>query len=247
MSKYELTARGKGILAVLIVILIGLPTFFIVRAIDFSDTDDSATLSNGTPSDDAYSNTYDNDAEATPAPTPTPTPTPTPPPEEEINEPEYEDLDPPDDYLENDYEDDDEDIEPSYNNEETLQDTPTYGPVNFNPSSGTLSFLFTPALHNSLDDETVRLLGDLLTSPMNTPEHQIVVEFPIISGDSAEVLRTAVEGAFVAHNVDSRNLVFYVSQTHADEQTFEVNLSFQARPGEPATGGEPVAEDGGSK
>ena len=224
MSQYEITVRGKCVLVGLVVLIVGLSTFFAVRAIDFSDTDAPSTLSNGATSDDSEFDADDYDNDPTPAPTPPPTPTPSPLPED-INEPEYEDSDSPY-YLDSDYDDSDPS---SHYNEEAPHGSLTQGPVSYDPSSGALSFLFTPTLHSSIDDDTVSLIGSLLASLDNTSEYHIVVEFPIISGDGTDILLSAIEEAFALYNIDVRDLIFSTLQTHAGDQTFEVNIFFQDR------------------
>ena len=108
---------------------------------------------------------------------------------------------------------------------------PEFGPTGGTPSEGTLTFLFSPHLQNTLDAETLSVLGVFLSSPNNTPNSQIAVEMPKLSGEDAEKLVSAIVNAFAALGVRENKLAFIVNTSGEagaaeGESAVEVNLSF---------------------
>lgn len=209
MRKYELTERGKMVIAIVLVLIVLVSsTIFAVRALDFSPANaprqglDSLLPSGGdfNPSGDgaALLPAPEVESDSTPAPTPTPTPEPQ--------------------------------TGSSNGDGETEQYIPAVtGPVGFSRAAGTLSFLFTPHLQDAVDADTVSLMGELLASPRNTPESQIVVEIPQLTRNETAALTSAIAEAFSTHGVARRDLVFNTFQPAPGEETFEINIFFQVR------------------
>jgi len=103
---------------------------------------------------------------------------------------------------------------------------PDFGPTGGNPSEGTLSFLFSPNLQNTLDPETLSLLAVLLGSANNTEDNQIAVEMPQLSGEYADKLISAIINAFAAHGVSEQRIAFIAHPAGEVEGAIEISLSF---------------------
>jgi len=105
---------------------------------------------------------------------------------------------------------------------------PEFGPLNLDLAGGTMQFRFSPELQDSLDDDTISMLGEFIKSPMNTDRTQIVVEMPQLSEDNTSLLITAITEAFAMHGVRQEALAYVALQTNPDEdeRSFEVKVAF---------------------
>ena len=101
-----------------------------------------------------------------------------------------------------------------------------FGPVDIDVSAGTMSFLYSPDLQNTLDADTISMLGEFITSPQNTADSQINVELPQLSGEEASELITAITDAFTQHNVAQDDIKYVVSSSVPEDNIFEIFLSF---------------------
>ena len=231
MKSYELTERGKIIIAVILVILLlVLPsTILAVRAWAGSapPPDDQPVTAVPLPA------TPDDDLPEIPEPLP----------DGSGSDPlEHEDDltdDPADDEADDPTDDpvgepEDQDPPQGDNGETGSSDTPEeqqeYGPVSLDISKGTMVFIFSPALQDTLDPETTAMLGEFITSPKNKTDTQIVVEMPDLSQEDTTTLVSAVTKAFAQHEIPRKDLVFKTLQTEAKGGPFEVMLSFYDPP-----------------
>lgn len=211
MHSYELTERGKIIIAVILVLLLLVIPAVILAVNAWSNTppaedppssavpgpEEPPEISNGPlpnegsgfnpldppQSDGGEQGSFD------------------PPPEPPVEPPDAPPEEPPDDDIKRD-------------------------PATINRSAGTMTFMFSPDLHKALDTDTISMLGDFVTSPQNTGDKQILVEMPSLSEDDTTTLITAVTDAFKAHGVSTDTLAFMTYQPVAGEQSYEIRLSF---------------------
>ena len=109
-------------------------------------------------------------------------------------------------------------------------DDPEFGLLGIDPAEGTLSFLFSPELQDSLDDETASKLGEFLASPKNRPGTQIAVEMPILPETEKTLLISVVASAFASHGVSDNQFAYITYQSGTIESSFEVKLSFISAP-----------------
>jgi len=107
---------------------------------------------------------------------------------------------------------------------------PEFGPVSLNITEGTMIFAFSPDLQDSLDDDTFLMLEKFLKSPRNLPDAQILVEMPSLSNDDTTILISAINDAFLDHGISLQDLVYLKTQEEPDERFFEVKLSFYIPP-----------------
>jgi len=105
-----------------------------------------------------------------------------------------------------------------------------FGPVSLDISRGTMVFIFSPDLQDTLDPETTAMLGEFITSPKNKTDTQILVEMPSLSQEDTTTVISAVTNAFTRYDVTRKDLVFITLQTEVKEGSFEVMLSFYAPP-----------------
>ena len=113
-----------------------------------------------------------------------------------------------------------------------IQETPKppdYGPTGGNPSRGTLTFLFSPDKQNTLDAETLSMVDTFIKSPSNTRSSLIRVETPKLSAEDTEKLASAVTKAFTDQGVPESRISYSVNQNEVEEDSFEVNLSYIPR------------------
>jgi len=212
---YEITERGKIIIAVVLVSVLIVMSTIILTINSCSGTssindppqtfepssppDDDPSISDGplpTPGSGFDPTTPD----VTPTPTPTPTPTETPPSGNGGNGNGYNDN-----YID-------------------------FGPVGLNLTEGTMQFIFSTSLQETLDDDTVTMLSDFLKSPKNTADAQVQVEMPNLTDDDVSILMSAVTKAFLTYNVSANDIVFVKNQNKVTEGSFEVKLSFYVAP-----------------
>jgi len=114
-------------------------------------------------------------------------------------------------------------------------EVPMSGQPVLNSSEGTLSFLFSPELQSSLDADTLVLLNPFLFSPMNTPGSLIAVELPRVSPIYVDTLSAAVTSAFSELGVSEQRLAFLVRSENGSDEVltgefarFTVNMYFVA-------------------
>ena len=214
MRGYELTDRGKVIIAVLLVILIFVipATILAVRA---------WAISTPPPEDPRQS--------AEPLPLPADD---TPP--EISNGPlpngsGFNPLDPSDQDPPQNCDDESDLSDPP---QDLPSSQPEYGQAELNLAEGTMIFVFAPDVHDSLDDTTVSMLGEFLTSPKNTHKTKVAVEMPNLSEEDTAALISALADAFAQHGVTQEKLVYLKHQTEPSERSFEVILSYYNDPNE---------------
>jgi len=228
MNNYELTERGKIIIAVILVLLLlVLPsTILVVLAWDNTppptsdpphtsepDPDNDSSVISDRPLPDGSGFNPDDSSVDTPADTP---------PDNSVDTPDDNSIDTPSD---DDSESGSFDPLP-----EQLDEVPEYGPVSINNAEGTMLFIFAPGLQDALDDMTVSMLGEFITSPKNTVDAVILIEIPLLSEENTTILISAIADAFAKHGVTQSELAYVVYQSDKDETTYEVTLSFYDDP-----------------
>jgi len=103
---------------------------------------------------------------------------------------------------------------------------PVYEPASVDLSEGTMVFLYWPNQQKTLDDDILLMIGEFLTSPKNTDTSLILAEIPLLSEDDTTTLISAIADAFADYDVTQRKLAYAVYQSETDEPFFEVTLSF---------------------
>ena len=134
--------------------------------------------------------------------------------------------DPPEDTSQEQSQDPPDDSSDDSSDDEQQDDQPQAGTSSINRSAGTMSFSFSPTQQDSLDDDTVKMLGDFITSPRNTADKQILVEVPRLSGENATVLTNAIIDAFAQNGVSQSAFSFVTYQTGSGDQSYNIRLSF---------------------
>lgn len=232
MRGYELTDRGKIIIAVLLVILVlVIPSVIISINAWVRDS----------PQDESPDTT-----EATPQPIEDPS--------DGIAEPQ---LPPPDGGLSvvgeqdneepvNGYEADDAIEEGNgasadtsdSSSDDTQHDLQERGVVGLNVAEGTMAFIFFPGAQTELDEETASLLGEFLASPRNTVNSRIMVELPQLSEEDRLSVINAVISELTGHGVSISDIVFFTTDEVFEGISFEIHLSFHTTAAvTPAPGG----------
>jgi len=119
-----------------------------------------------------------------------------------------------------------------------VQIPPEVGPVSINRTEGTMSFMFAPSVQNTLDSNSSLMLKEFIDSPMNTQDTQLVVEMPHLSESEVTTLIRAITSAFSEYGVAQRDITFLVYQpdTTSDSIVYEVRMSFRQSSTEPGTG-----------
>ena len=90
--------------------------------------------------------------------------------------------------------------------------------------AGVFKFLYTPGSQNTLGEDIIALIGDLLTSPKNTDDAKIAVEIPQLADEDAIMLTVAVSDAFIANDVPLSRITFYVYITEPDMESYELTI-----------------------
>ena len=103
---------------------------------------------------------------------------------------------------------------------------PGSGPTGGNPAGGTLSFLFSPHLQNTVDSETSAKLDEFIDSLKSTSNSLVSIEMPKISGEDAERVIAAVTNAFAARGIAKTRLEFITKPAAIVNGAYEVHLSF---------------------
>ena len=216
MRGYEITDRGKIIVAVVLVIVI-LTTAVLLAVRTWNG-------SNGTPVSPPIAADPDPDDDNINN-GPLPNGSGSNPPDDTGNEggeqgasnpPDGTDDDPPDDTIDDPVDD-------------PVELPPEVGPVSINRAEGTMSFMFAPSAQSALDSNSKTMLSEFMLSPKNTSSSQIVVEMPHLSESEVTTLIRAITGAFSEHGVAQRDITFLVYQPTSDTDSgaFEIRLSFR--------------------
>jgi len=230
VKSYELTERGKIIIAVILVILLLVPSTILAikaRAGTAPPPDDPPVTAVPLPA------TPDDDLPENPEPLP----------DGSGSDPlEHEDDptdDPADDVVDDPTDDPagqptDQDLPQGDNGEAGSSDTPgeqqEFGPVSLDVSKGTMVFIFSPDLQDTLDPETTAMLGEFITSPKNKADSRILVEMPGLSQEDTTTVVSAVTMAFTRYDVARKDLVFITLPTEAKGGSFEIMMSFYDPP-----------------
>jgi len=106
---------------------------------------------------------------------------------------------------------------------------PESGLAGGNPSEGQFSFLFSTDRQNMLDNETLSMLREFVNSPKNTSNSAIAVEIPQLSGEDAEKFVLAATDAFAALSIPEQRLEYISYPSEIAEGAFEVRMSFIAQ------------------
>ena len=231
MKSYELTERGKIIIAVvLIILLLVLPsTILAIKA--WAGTapppDDPPVTAVPLPA------TPDDDLPEIPEPLP----------DGSGSDPLEHEDDPTDDPADDEAGDPTDDPagqpmdqEPSQNDDgedgssDPAGEPQEFGPVSLDISKGTMVFIFSPDLQDTLDPETTAMLGEFITSPKNKTDTQILVEMPSLSQKDTTKVISAVTNAFALYEIARKDLVFKTLQTETNGEPFEDMMSFYDPP-----------------
>jgi len=107
---------------------------------------------------------------------------------------------------------------------------PGSGQSSVNPIEGTLSFLFSPNLQDTLDDETSSMIDEFLSSPKNTINSIIAVKTPQLSFDVSQKFVTIIVDSFAERDVPETRIAYITDPSvPLADGSFEVNLSFISR------------------
>jgi hypothetical protein len=104
---------------------------------------------------------------------------------------------------------------------------PEPGPIDINVADGTMSFLFAPEMQDSIDTETVSMMGDFLKSPVNTRTSRIIARIPNLDEDDTAVVVDAITAAFAQHGVSQNRLSYVVYPSGTASNVFEISFSFE--------------------
>jgi len=114
--------------------------------------------------------------------------------------------------------------------EDDPTDAPEFGFVSVNTVGGTLIFLYAPELQNALDTETESKIELFLSSPRNTPDSQIAVTMPQLSGGDLDILISAISHTFASYEVLQERLAYITYNVEPDIRSFEVRFSYLQAP-----------------
>jgi len=197
LESYELTDRGKIIITVVLVVLL----LFLPAAILLYT---AMTSQPSLPPENS-----DSQASFTPPPAPSETPNP---PTTESPPPNGGGFNPP---------------EVSPPNGQDTNRPPGSGQNSVNPTEGTLSFLFSPNLHSTLDAESTSMLDEFLSSPKNTSQSIVAVETPQLPPEVFDVFVPVIVDAFTERGVVSNRIAYITDPTvPLADGPFMVNMSY---------------------
>jgi len=219
MKGYEFTKRGLAIIVILVIALIALPISVIsVRALSGSPDDDHPGIYTPTPEPgDEPGNEPDgesgngsgegsgNGSEEEPGNEPG---------EEPGNEPDSEPGNGPGEGSGN-------------GPEEEPGNEPEPGPIDINVDAGIMSFMFSPEMQDSIDTETVSMMGDFLKSPENTRASRIVARIPNLDESDSVIVIDAIAGAFAQYGVSQNRLSYVIYPAGTGDNVFEISFSFE--------------------
>ncbi|MCL2152633.1 MAG: hypothetical protein FWH57_06710 [Oscillospiraceae bacterium] len=94
------------------------------------------------------------------------------------------------------------------------------------PVESVLSFIFSPARQDSLDDKTLSNLRGFVNSPENTDDSSIAIEIPKLSEADTQKLLKVLDNAFTDLGISEQRLVYISDQDATAQDAFEVTLSF---------------------
>jgi len=120
----------------------------------------------------------------------------------------------------------DEDYEDEHSQSETQDDIPATESARFNRAAGTMTFRFSPSTQESLDADTIAMIGDFISSPRNTADSRIVVSMPQLPEKETAKIIAAVTDAFAQNGVTQRDLGFTVYNTGSGNDSYEIRLHF---------------------
>jgi len=240
MKGYEFTDRGRFIIVVLIIALLIIPATVVAFRVWSSmppqpPDDPDNQISQHTPD-----GTQPEDPEPIVTASPPPSggdPDPVDPPDEGTGEQGSFDppVEPPDGTDTPDDPDDPTDpADPGDTTDPTDPDDqgdppvepPEIGPVGINRHAGTMQFMFAPEHQDSLDSDTISMIGEFITSPRNTGDSIILVKIPKLTAEKSSVLTSAINSAFSQHGIDRRKLSFEIYQPVSSDSPFEIMMSF---------------------
>jgi len=236
MTGYEFTERGKVIIIVLIIAILVIPASVIafrVWSSSSSSDDNSHQVSQQTPDGSQH-----NEQEPVVTESPPPGDTgfdPVDPPGGGDNE--HGSFDPPVEPPEEPDEPDDPDDpgdpddtdtpgDPGGEEQPPEPDMPEIGPISIDRSAGTMHFMFAPELQESLDADTITMLGDFITSPRNTRDSKILIEIPVLPAAQTTALTLAIADAFSQYGISQRSLTFEAYQADLTNSSFEIIMYF---------------------
>jgi hypothetical protein len=208
MYRYELTERGKIVIALMLVLLLLLipSAILLCTAIASQPPKPLETQGSGAPESES----------PTPPPAPPPTITPTP----VITEsppPSGGDFNHGEDAAGDD-------------NNETEEHTPSKPPeLCYNDDSiteGIFSFVFFPDGQDLLYDRTLSMLYEFINSPQNTDDSSIAIEIPKLLAGDMDKLRHALNSAFTGLGISEQRLVYVTNSSPIADGAFKVSLSF---------------------
>jgi len=223
---YEFTERGKITLALIAVIMLFIIPAVIIAVMAWRNV--PAPINNETPpsniteTDSNGTNPNESDPIISNSPPPTETDS-----ESEPEENESDNLQEHgngEDYPQDNHESGEATIElPHCDIPEGIE----VGPISINRTAGTMSFSFAPEYQNTLDDETMSMISDFITSPRNTPNSKLIIEIPNLPESDSQNLISALVDAFSPYGIRQDNISYVVNQSTYVESTVEVNLTFQ--------------------
>ena len=228
MGKYELTERGKIVLALILVVLLLLIPSAIMAL--------KAMAQTSPPSSDEDSGSY-----ISPFPEPDPPvskTTDSPPPTgggfnpQDVSPQDVSTQDvSPQDVSPQDVSPTDGGLEPgkpdpAHITEPSAPFVPVYDPARVDSLEGTLSFWFFPGAQSMLDPEPMYCLQTFLSSPKNVSEAFIAIDMPLVPLASADELAFVVVGAFSNLGVQEQRLMFIMGSDEPEDEMFEVSMYY---------------------
>ena len=118
----------------------------------------------------------------------------------------------------------------SDSSDSSQESPPEQGLVGLNIAAGTMAFIFFPGLQDTLDYETAAAIVDFLASPRNTANSRIIVEIPLLTDSDRLNVVNAVTNELTRHGVSRNDIIFFTTGEAADEESFEVSLSYRQDP-----------------
>ncbi|MCL2221294.1 MAG: hypothetical protein FWC20_03305 [Oscillospiraceae bacterium] len=118
----------------------------------------------------------------------------------------------------------------SDSSDSSQSDPPEQGLVGLNVAAGTMAFVYFPGIQNALDAETSAAIGEFLASPRNTANSRIIVQFPrLVEGDRLNIVN-AVINELTERGVPRQDIIFFTIDEAVEGDSFEVSLSFRQDP-----------------
>ena len=114
---------------------------------------------------------------------------------------------------------------------EQQTDPPTSGSIDEYAAANMLSFLFAPETQDELDSETKQRLGEIVKSSNNAFSGTVAVETAMMSVESSQTLMIAVNKAFAEYGVSEFSISHIQQEIGEAGEIVEVNLHFIASGG----------------